>query len=182
MKLILISTFFILQIAGARIHAADSAQNKPKSTPNQKPAVKTATASTVATSPNAAPRELKENEYTLAQDNKIKIIKTRLYEGLLLSEDCFKKATAAASATAKKPHCTAYSKSLQKTPIRAEDATESPYHNNLGSIHCKLLGGTGLIVKSSQGNESDFCQFKDGSMVSSWSAYYKTTSQNQKPE
>lgn len=146
---------------------SNSRDEKTKSKSNEHGGKNTKVNPSPATTP-VARRALKEHEYSLDKDNKIKTFGTRLYEGLLLSENCFKRKNA-------KPKCSAFSKSLKKITVKAEDNTESPYHNNLGSIHCKLLGGTGLIAKSHQNNESDFCQFKDGSMVSSWSAYYHST-------
>ena len=38
------------------------------------------------------------------------------------------------------------------------------------------------IAKSPSNDETDFCEFKDGSLVSSWSAYYKTNSVDQKSQ
>ena len=110
--------------------------------------------------------KLKPNEYSLSYDaNKTTVFATKLHEGLLLSQNCFKKKT---------PNCLAYTKSLETTNSKPQENMKSPYHNNIGAIHCELMGGKGLIAKTSTNDESDFCQFEDGSMVDSWSAYYKT--------
>ena len=110
--------------------------------------------------------KLKNNEYSLSyENNKTAVFGTRIHEGLLLSQHCFKSKT---------PKCLAYTKSIQTINTKPEENMKSPYHNNLGAIHCELMGGKGLIAKTSTNDESDFCQFEDGSMVSSWSAYYKT--------
>jgi putative hemolysin len=110
--------------------------------------------------------KLKSNEYSLSyENNKTTVFGTKIHEGLLLSQNCFKSKT---------PQCQAYTKSIQITNSKPEDHMKSPYHNNLGAIHCELMGGKGLIAKTSTNDDSDFCQFEDGSMVSSWSAYYKT--------
>lgn len=115
--------------------------------------------------------KLKNNQYSLNYDNnKTTVFSTKTHEGLLLSDNCFK---------GKIPQCQAYLKSIQATNTKPEENMKSPYHNNLGAIHCELMGGKGLIAKTSTNDDSDFCQFEDGSMVSSWSAYYKTHPQSQ---
>lgn len=115
--------------------------------------------------------KLKENQYLLNfGNNKSTVFSTKMHDGLLLSEDCFK---------GKAPKCQAYIKSIQAANTKPEDNMKSPYHNNLGAIHCELMGGKGLIAKTSTNDDSDFCQFTDGSLVSSWSAYYKTHPQSQ---
>ena len=114
--------------------------------------------------------QLQTNQYSLNMDKKIKIFSTKIHEGLLLSQDCFK---------TKSPKCEAYTHSLKKPASKPEDNMKSPYHNNFAAIHCELIGGKGLIAKTFDGNDDDFCLFNDGSMVSSWSAYYKTNPPNQ---
>lgn len=115
--------------------------------------------------------KLKSNEYSLSYEaNKTTVFATKNHEGLLLSQNCFK---------GKTPQCQAYTKSIQSTNTKPQDNMKSPYHNNFGAIHCELMGGRGLIAKTSTNDDSDFCKFEDGSMVSSWSAYYKTHPQSQ---
>lgn len=152
MKLILILTFFGFNIA---VHAQTkgAAHINAKTTPTSTPKIK-----------------LKPNEYSIATDKNTKIFSATLYQGLLLSQNCFK---------AKTPKCQAYTASLTKPASKPSDNMKSPYHNNFGAIHCQLIGGTGLIAKTYEGHDSDFCEFKDGSLVSSWSAYYKTNPPNQ---
>ncbi len=106
---------------------------------------------------------LKENQYSLDKDNKITVYTVKDYDGLTLTSNCFKK---------NKPNCQAYTSGLKKVDTQNTKPV-TQYNNNMGSIHCSLIGGKGVIVKSHTGGESDFCLFKDGSMVSSWSAYYK---------
>lgn len=198
MKLILISPFFLnlsladlfifsFLITPPVIAAGVTRTNTVTAATN---ATATTTSPTNATTPKThetakqkkpqvlTSKTLKENQYSLDKDNKITIFSTQLYDGLLLSEHCFKNTNIKTAAQSQKPTCEAYTKSLQKPAQKAEDNLPTPYNNNLGSIHCKLIGGTGLIAKSHKNNESDFCEFKDGSIVSSWSAYYKIT-QNQ---
>ncbi len=113
-------------------------------------------------------QKLKSNEYSLSYEpNKTKVFSTKNHEGLVLSQNCFKN---------KIPNCQAYTKSLKISNNKPLENTKSPYHNNMGAIQCELMGGKGLIAKASTNHESDFCQFADGSMVDSWSAYYKTHS------
>ena len=143
--------------AQAQTKAPNPQSSKTKKTSTKKP-------------PTAAPLltekiNLKPNEYLLNFDTGNKIFSTKMYEGLNLSTDCFE---------SKVPKCDAYTKSIKKLSTQPEDKMKSPYHNNLGAIHCELMGGKGLIAKTSSGNDDDFCVFNDGSMVSSWSAYYKT--------
>ena len=164
MKIIFILTLisavhFFLSQANAQSKAANSKNqdSTTKKTSTKKP-------------PTAAPLltekiNLKPNEYLLNFDTGNKIFSTKMYEGLNLSTDCFE---------SKVPKCDAYTKSVKKLSTQPEDKMKSPYHNNLGAIHCELMGGKGLIAKTSSGNDDDFCVFNDGSMVSSWSAYYKT--------
>lgn len=114
--------------------------------------------------------KLKPNQYSLSFDNKTTVFSTQIHQGLLLSQNCFK---------GKTPNCQAYTKSIETTNTKPQDNMKSPYHNNFGAIHCELMGGKGLIAKTSTNDDSDFCQFPDGSMVSSWSAYYKTHPQVQ---
>lgn len=110
--------------------------------------------------------KLAKDEYLIQYNHEKDVrFKTKEYENLELSTNCFK---------FNKPKCQAFEKSLLGTKEKHTDHMISPSHNNWGAIHCPLIGGENVLVKTSQGNESDFCQFKDGSLVSSWSAYYKT--------
>lgn len=109
--------------------------------------------------------KLKPHQYALSMNNKYKVIDTKIFEGLLLTQNCFK---------GQNPSCEAYNKSIKKVAGNPQDHMKSPFHNNIGAIHCELMGGRGMIARTPEGDQSDFCLFKDGSMVSSWSAYYKT--------
>ncbi len=108
---------------------------------------------------------LKDNEYLIETNTKSTTFFVRDYKGLELSENCFKK---------EKPNCDAYTKSLKGTKESYSKSMATPEHNNYGAIHCKLIGGQDLLVKTKNGNDSDFCLFKDGSFVSSWASYYLT--------
>ena len=45
--------------------------------------------------------------------------------------------------------------------------------NNLAAIYCEAIHGRNLLAMDSKNNEYNFCRFGDGSMVNSWSLYYK---------
>ncbi len=195
MKLILILTFFSVAQFSAQAHAVDNKANKkqhaqtnPKMTREvvketsrciddpKNPQLKCSKRTPVRRSKEellalkSRPR-LKHDQYSLNYDNnKFTVFSTKTHQGLLLSSSCFKGNT---------PKCQAYTKSIQATNTKPQENMKSPYHNNLGAIHCELMGGKGLIAKTSTNDDSDFCQFSDGSMVSSWSAYYKTHPQSQ---
>jgi uncharacterized protein len=155
-KLILIFTiYFSAFILSPATNAANSANSKVSAN---------LTTKTKTTKLPPQKTKLKANEYSLAYDNVTKIFSVKLYEGLLLSENCFKKA---------KPNCEALTASLIKPAANPSENLKSPFHNNFGANHCGLIGGKGMIAKDYQNNETDFCEFKDGSRVSSWSAYYK---------
>ena len=176
MKLILILTFF----AVIQVSLQSKAKSQDKKTDvslvtdkisrciddSKNPQLKCSKRTPVKADHNMKKARLKANEYTLNYgENKSKTFTTVLYDGLLLSGDCFKD---------KKPKCQAFAKTTTTLNTKPQENLKSPYHNNLGAIHCELMGGKGLIAKSSSNDESDFCQFEDGSMVSSWSSYYKT--------
>ena len=160
--LFILSLISVIQLslyrANAQSKAADS-KNQPSNA--KKPPLKKSPAPAPSLNEKIV---LKPNEYLLKFDTGDKIFSTKMFEGLNLSTDCFE---------FNLPKCDAYLKSLTKMATISVDKMKSPYHNNLGAIHCELLGGKGLIAKTSKGNDDDFCVFKDGSMVSSWSAYYK---------
>lgn len=118
-------------------------------------------------------KKIKSDQYTITNNKTKKVLIVKMFEGLKLSQDCFKKDI---------PNCEAYSASLKKPVAKPADNMKSPYHNNLASIYCELIGGENRIAKSPSNDETDFCEFKDGSLVSSWSAYYKTNPVDQKSQ
>lgn len=122
--------------------------------------VKTANKTTVA-----ANKKLEKDTYIFNKDDQSKQFKIKEFGNLKLTEDCFQ------NAKSLKPNCEAYTAAL----IKIEDSQYkqiSPYHNHQASLHCELIGGKNVIAKTSENNDMDFCLFKDGSMVSSWSAFY----------
>lgn len=107
---------------------------------------------------------LKKDQFSLDKDGKVTVFSTKLFNNLLLSEHCFK------NPKSLKPNCKAWL-GAQKDVKREELKLKSPHHNNMGALFCEAIGGQSVIAKTSENNESDFCLFDDGSMVSSWSAY-----------
>ena len=105
--------------------------------------------------------KLNSDEYAIFIDQSYKIFKTKTFEKLELSENCFKKT---------KPDCIAFSVSQSKpgpVKITTEGAT------NLAAINCANLGGKNLIGMNSKRDQFNFCRFEDGSMITSWSMYFK---------
>lgn len=167
MKLILILTFFCVN----SLYFQQAQAAEPQKATNAKMTKEAADAKNKTQNKKIAKKQgpkLKPNEFSLNMGNKTTVFSTQTHEDLLLSQNCFKNG---------KPKCDAYTNSLKKPTEKPEDHMKSPFHNNFGAIHCGLIGGKGLIAKTPSGDESDFCLFKDGSMVDSWSAYYKTNPQ-----
>ncbi len=114
---------------------------------------------------NAAPHPavpaLKSDEYAVFTDEAYKIFKTKKYEEFELDMSCFKKA---------KPDCVAYTMAQvkPKKPVFKHESI-----NNIAAIHCADISGKNLIALDSKKREYNFCLFKDGSMLNSWSAYFK---------
>jgi uncharacterized protein len=121
---------------------------------------KTAAASAIK-SEFARPPALKADEYAIFLDDSYKIFKTKKFQKLELALNCFKK---------DKPVCNAYEHSGIK-PKNLSLKHESM--NNMAAVHCEAVGGRNLIALDSKNNQFNFCWFYDGSMVNSWSMYYK---------
>lgn len=112
----------------------------------------------------ASSTKLQKNQYSLDKDGKVTVFSTKVFSDLKLSEHCFK------NSKSLKPNCEAWDASHKK--INQNDIKlKTPEMNNKAAIYCDLIGGQNVIVKTYQHSESDFCLFKDGSLVSSWSAY-----------
>lgn len=105
--------------------------------------------------------KLNSDEYAVFIDESYKIFKTKTFEKLELSENCFKKT---------KPDCIAFAVSQSKpgpVKITTEGAT------NLAAINCANVGGKNLIGMNAKRDQFNFCRFEDGSMITSWSMYFK---------
>lgn len=101
-------------------------------------------------------------EYKIILDENYETFRTRTYQKLELSENCFKN---------EKPNCMAYSVSLEKGPKVTLNQFGS---NNKAAMNCKNMGGKNLVALDKDRNEFGFCKFGDGSMVTIWSMYFKT--------
>lgn len=130
-----------------------------KSAPNSE--LKKALNTPVKTAPKI---KLQKNQYSLDKDGKITIFSTKMFSDFKLSQHCFK------NSKSLKPVCEAWDASHKKIN-EADIKLKTPEMNNKAAIYCDLIGGQNVIVKTYQNSESDFCLFKDGSLVSSWSAY-----------
>ncbi len=105
--------------------------------------------------------KLKTGEYAVFIDEAYKIFKTKIHEEFELETSCFKK---------DKPECDAYTFAqvkLKNVNIKHEAL------NNFAAIHCANITGKNLIAFDADRKEYNFCFFKDGSMVNSWSVYFK---------
>lgn len=105
--------------------------------------------------------KLKSDEYAVFIEDKYRIFKTKKYEELEFDTSCFK---------GSKPDCDAY-KFSQVRPINPPPKHEAM--NNFAAIACENITGRNMIALDKDRNEYNFCLFKDGSMVNSWSMYFK---------
>lgn len=104
---------------------------------------------------------LKTGEYAVFIEDAYKIFKTKTHEEFELETSCFKK---------DKPQCDAYT----FAQVKPKNITlKHEALNNFAAIHCADITGKNLIALDANRNEFNFCLFKDGSMVNSWSVYFK---------
>lgn len=111
--------------------------------------------------PTEALPALKAGEYALYSNGAYKVISTFEVEGLKLDSSCQPKA-------AKKPTCEAFQIGLNGKAKKNQGFNGSP-----ASQFCSDLGGVNLIALNELKQEFNFCEFKDGSLVNSWSLYDK---------
>ena len=105
--------------------------------------------------------ELKTDEYAVFIDEAYKIFKTKTHEEFELETSCFKK---------DKPECDAYT----FAQVKPKNITlKHQGLNNFAAIHCADITGRNLIALDADRKEYNFCFFKDGAMVNSWSVYFK---------
>lgn len=108
------------------------------------------------------PPIFKDNEYAIFIEDAYRVFKTKQYEKLELSDNCFK--------ASPKPNCQAY----EFAQIKPKDLSiKVPGLNNISAIHCESIGGRNLLALDNKNNQYNFCRFSDGSMVNSWSMNYK---------
>ncbi len=103
--------------------------------------------------------EVPIDHYAVFEKETYRIFKTFQFERLDLSADCLNQDN--------KPKCLAYLNSLNH-PIESSKFRGSP-----ASKICTELTGINLIAFNHKKQEVNFCEFKDGSMVNSWTLYYK---------
>lgn len=101
---------------------------------------------------------LKKGEYAVFITDAYVIFKTQKFENLELDTKCFK---------SKKPQCEAYA----MAKIKPKDIQSLGGATNLAAINCENMNGRNMIAVDMQHNEFNFCRYKDGSMVNSWSMY-----------
>jgi len=110
-----------------------------------------------------SPPKLKSDEYAVFYNDSYQIFKTTKIEQLEFSTNCLKN---------KKLDCEAYRLSqLKNVKIKLKD----PQMQNWGALYCEAIHGRNLIALDQKGNQSNFCRFEDGSLVNSWSLYFKNT-------
>ncbi len=102
-----------------------------------------------------------QSPMTIVLKEKPEPLKTKKYEELILSESCFKSG---------KPQCQAYQVSLKKVPSSLPKTSMAPHP---AAHYCQDVGGNNRIAKDATGAQYDYCLFKDGSLIDSWSLYNK---------
>lgn len=105
--------------------------------------------------------KINPGEYAIFIDGSYEVFKTKKFENLELDLKCFKNGM---------PSCEAYSFSQMK-PTSSD--LEKNKINNFAAAHCHAIYGINLIALDHKKNEFNFCRFKDGSMVNSWSVFMK---------
>lgn len=110
--------------------------------------------------PTAFPK-ISPGEYAIYIDGRYEVFKTKTFENLELDLKCFKSGT---------PKCEAYSFSQMK-PTSSD--LEKNKIVNFAAAHCHAIYGVNLVALDHKKNEFNFCRFKDGSMVNSWSVFIK---------
>jgi len=147
-----ITLFLVLLCINAFAANAPTTTQPPKAAPTANEAI----------DPNNKPMpKLGKDEYAIFYNDDYIVVKLKEYEKLDLTTNCFKK---------NKPNCMAYKVALEKA---APPKISYSQALNLGAIYCENVGGRNLIGNDKDLRQSNFCRFKDGSMVTSWSMYFK---------
>ncbi len=109
---------------------------------------------------------LADGELAVFDGQKYKKFRSYEEDALVLSSDC--------QSTSGKRKCEA-----KLAVARATEKTFVPEPNISPAAHlCNVVAGTSLIVLDQKKQELNFCQFSDGSMVGSWSLFYKIFPKN----
>lgn len=99
--------------------------------------------------------------YTMALPEKKIKIETQSHSGIEVTKSCFPKKS-------KVPKCDAYNALSEKVTVQKPDM---PLAGHPAAFYCGSAGGHNRILKDSENNEYDFCEFKDGTMINSWNLY-----------
>lgn len=102
-------------------------------------------------------KKLKDGQFTFFLENKYLIFSSVKDGELIYSENC--KAT----------ECDAVKAAKKKLPF---PTVKMPGMYNPGSAYCSDHSGKPLIALDKAGDSYDFCRFKDGSLVDSWSMLF----------
>jgi uncharacterized protein len=89
-------------------------------------------------------------------------VKIQEYNGLKLSQDCFKENI---------PRCEAFTAATKSTKL---SSSASGIAGHPAARLCRERGGVNRIIGDPRNKQYDYCQFKDGSMADTWSLYYFT--------
>ena len=102
---------------------------------------------------------INEGEFAVFEGTNYKKFKVFESDGLTFSADC----------KAKKMKCEAAEASAKKI-----DKIQNPAPRiSPASQLCSIVDGKNLIAFNQKKEEYNFCEFEDGSLVNSWSLYYK---------
>lgn len=155
-KLVLILTLVSFHVASAANPVKKTEAGKKSETVKTNEKSKTQDAEIVL-----EPPPLEKNEYAIFIEDKYLKFTTKKFQDLELDMSCFKTKT---------PKCEAFefSEIKPKSLIMKNEAL-----NNLAAIFCEAVHGRNLLALDRGRNEYNFCRFQDGSMVNSWSLYYK---------
>jgi putative hemolysin len=156
MKFITINYFLIFCFSFSAFAAKNNIPTKKTTVPNE-----ASTQNSTSALDPVRPPKLAEGEFAIILDESYKTFKTKTYEKLELTTECFKNS---------KPSCIAYKVGLEK-PQKVK--ITNPDANNVAVINCTNLGGKSFVALDHKNNEYNFCRFSDGSMVTAWSMYFK---------
>ncbi len=112
---------------------------------------------------------MKADQFALYNQGHYQIFSLLEVDGLKLDESCKSKL---------KPTCAAYQVGINGKVNHQVNHKNGEFNGSPASQFCSDLGGANLIALNSQKQEFNFCEFKDGSLVNSWSLYYKRNPKN----
>jgi putative hemolysin len=107
-----------------------------------------------------SPPAVKENEITVFIEDKYKIFQIKKENEVVFTKDCLDK----------KKTCLAYQATEKAIPLPGPKA---PGLGMPAADYCDAKGGRNLIAFDNKRDEVNYCFFKDGTAVGSWSMYFK---------